>query len=58
MITLVAEEYEVMGIAANMYSNLVDEQVDRIVIATLNIICVLMDTPRIVMIVVNVELNA
>lgn len=58
MITLVAEEYEVMGIAAKMYSNLVDEEADRIVIATLNIICVLMDTPRIVIIVVNHELSA
>lgn len=57
MITWVAEEYEVTGIAASMYLNLVDEQADPIVIATLDIICVLMDTPRIVMIVVKRSLG-
>ena len=58
MITSVAEEYGVINIAADMYLNLVNEPADRIVIATLDIICVLMDTPRIVIIVVKLQLNA
>lgn len=56
MIMLVVAEYEVMGIAAKTYLNLVDEQVARIVIATLNIICVLMDTLKIAIIVAKPQL--
>gem|GEM_PF-3716762 len=52
LITVTAE-YVVMSIAAAMYSNRVDDQADRFVIATLNIICALMDTPGIVVLVVN-----
>lgn len=48
MLIRVVGEYVAIGIAANVYLNLVEELADLTVIATVNIICALMDTSTIV----------